>query len=100
MSTKREFIVVTSKETVFMVSRYVLLLTYSVLYGAGVTYVQADGSYIIATRSMNNDINTKLKSSKSNGYVKSLVCMYVCMYAFVVVLFFLLFVRVIVSRSV
>ena len=51
--------------------------------GVGVTYVQAEGSYIIATRSMNSDINPKLKPSKSNGYIKSLVCMYiyVCMHA-------------------
>ena len=43
------------------------------MFLVGVTYIQADGSYIIATRSLNSEIDTKAKSSKNNGYIRSLV---------------------------
>ena len=43
------------------------------MFRVGVTYIQADGSYIIATRSLNSEIDAKAKSSKNNGYIRSLV---------------------------
>ena len=59
------------------------------MFRVGVTYIQADGSYIIATRSLNSEIDAKAKSSKNNGYIRSLVSItpqhiyiHTCMHAF------------------